>query len=370
MYYDALLHDVFPATLEDEQDSDTGSGIDELHPQSPHDSAASRERIAAKQWWFDLQFEFRTHVNYLQHVTQDRPELFAKGREVAVTTSGLAPHDNAVTAKPVPNGTGPISKALGNDITNEDTFLSLATGYHAYLCRIRRWHPEAMLPIWHATRSLGGRWTAARRATVRDEGFLITVPPTSDPERTRIDLTQEANCRAFRQLLATRKRPGDATLRALVLPDLSPLFIELVGGLLRVDHRVFTNHMWTQHSRPFHARNRYELDGRADTSDPDTAFTLDVDGNAVTYIRSGAPAVRERARLRHLLQFFRPSPTYTPFLDRRYYLWPASLTAVPDTASVATSFHATSRATVHWIENPASPVQGSTSPKSRDRRSS
>jgi hypothetical protein len=343
-------------------------------PLSPNTRTSSRERIAAKQWWFDVILQFRTHLEHLSYLAQQeqsgqplKPRVPVKGSATrGEDRQRRNPHskddiqDQRPSEKDTTEPKDPTARY--NDITNEDAFLGLTTGYHAYLCRIKRQHPEAATPLWHAFRSLGGRWTADRRGGVRDEGFLVTVPPDGGkPERVRVDLTQEADLRAFRERLGTPKAKDDHTLRALIIPDLSPLFLELVGGLLHIDHRVFTNHLWSEHRRPFLLPNWHALEARADATDPQNTITLDVDTNAVTYIPGGASlAPAEKAQIRQrLLSFFRQSPYFFPFLDRAFDTWPASLTTSPDICyEFAKSFHATSRATVHWIDRSSSPVQG------------
>ena len=323
-------------------------------------SASSAEHMRAREWWFNAKEAMRGELQHLGHLEA----VEARGGH-GLTHSVIRDGAGHETTAALSGAEKEAAPGPANPIGDASAFKAVSTGYHAHLFEIAHRFPEAILLVHYALRALGGRWTLERRMCVRDELFVVHLLSRGKRRREHVDCTDEKQFMAFRQMVATPKAKDNDTFSIVILPDVSPLVVEVLGGLLHIDHRVFTNHLWSQHRKPFHVNNRHMYSTQADTEEPEGTTMATVDTEALMYMTGGSGLrsdERKDAKLRWL-RSFRHGTAFFPLLDRAFVMWPEDLSPPSDARfSLSAAFHGATRATVHYIQDERAPIQGTCSP--------
>ena len=175
-------------------------------------------------------------------------------------------------------------------------------------------------------------------------------------------ISEEYNCfehKHVHRLLAKLEATDTSSpvaLQLVIVPDLSPVILEILGRRLQIDHRVFVNHLWTYDRQPFDLPNfhAYDLHTCLDQG-PDTT-TIDCDINFTAYTDRDS---RDWLDRNVLINFYRRKfESYQNFLSPTMIEWPAWLACPPRPDLESVQYHGTSRITIHHLLSPNSTPTG------------
>ena len=131
---------------------------------------------------------------------------------------------------------------------------------------------QAIKDFYEGTRHYGKQVT-------EDTIHVIQIPHTGQPMSSDLNCSKQADVQKLQSTLNSDDQSLSIAAQVIVVQDLSPVLIELLGHELQIPHRVFVNFIWTQNYEPFWMRNPCAYNQNVNLEPLVGTLTMDCDVN-------------------------------------------------------------------------------------------
>ena len=180
---------------------------------------------------------------------------------------------------------------------------------------------------------------------------LVQIPHSGEAQSSEFNCVSRDHVRKLQSELSAIDKSSQTALQLVIVPDISPAILELLGHQLQIDHRVFVNHLWTHDGQPFDIPNACAYDLNACLDPPPNTVTIDCDINVSSYSDT---SVAKQERDEHLDYLRRWIWDGKKFLRPSMTQWPAWLACPLYTHPPSYHCYGTSRITIHHLLAPNS----------------
>ncbi|KAL9116509.1 MAG: hypothetical protein Q9187_006966 [Circinaria calcarea] len=149
--------------------------------------------------------------------------------------------------------------------------------YHHKLEKKRFLHPEV---------NVVGDFFFRARFVLKSMLHIIKIPHDGEAVSEEYDCKKEDHVHRLRESLNTIDQSYPLAVQLVIVSDLSPVILELLGRELRVDRQVFVNHLWTHAGQPFDIPNSHVYDLNACLDPPPNTVTVECDVNMTGWSES------------------------------------------------------------------------------------
>ena len=196
----------------------------------------------------------------------------------------------------------------------------------------------------------------AGRVPKTDVLHIFQIPRSGEAIFEEYDCVKEEHVNRLQAKIKTVDTSPPVALRLVIVPDLSPVTLEILGDTLKVDYQVFVNHLWSCTGQPFEFLNTHEYDVHTRLDQAPNTTTVDCDVNVMSY--SDHKDLKKETLIR-LLRLYRMLGGNNPNnLRPSLTEWPVSLACPPNTHMSSVQYHGTSRITIHHLQSSDSTPTG------------
>ncbi|KAL9116940.1 MAG: hypothetical protein Q9187_006528, partial [Circinaria calcarea] len=178
---------------------------------------------------------------------------------------------------------------------------------------------------------------------------VIKIPHDGEAVFEEYDCKKEDHVHRLLESFNTIDQSYPLAVQLVIVSELSPVILEILGRELRVDHQVFVNHLWTHAGQPFDITNSHAYDLNACLDPPPNTVTVECDVNMTGWPDKATWARRGLETFIHEVNFLSRNTLRSAMTE-----WPASLVCPPEFDKPSVQCHGTSRITIHYLMSPKS----------------
>lgn len=175
---------------------------------------------------------------------------------------------------------------------------------------------------------------------------MIQVPHNGEAICHELNCQQQDQVEQLRLMINPDEAPSSIAVQLLIVPDVSPVTLKLLGHELEIDYRVFLNHLWTQDGDPFALRNNYAYSLHTSLQSPADTFTVDCDVNVCVNTKGYVQNLKDES-FAYRIAYRKECQGHVlrPHLTE----WPDWLSSPSRVNTPEMQFYGTSRITVHHL---------------------